>query len=37
MNEEFIEKKEVKQSFQAKIKHKLEEANIQEKADIDLK
>ena len=37
MNEDFIEKKEVKQSFQAKIKHKLEEAHIQEKADIDFK
>jgi len=37
MNEDLIEKKEIKPSFQAKIKHKFEAANIQEKADIDFK
>jgi len=37
MNEDFEETKEPKQSFLTKIKHKLEAANIQEKADIDFK
>jgi hypothetical protein len=37
MNEGYIENKEVKQSFQTKIRHKLEAANIQDKADIDFK
>ena len=37
MNEDIVEKKEIKPSFQSKIKHKFEEANIQEKADIDFK
>ena len=37
MNEYIDEIKETKQSFQTKIKHKLEAANIQEKADIDFK
>jgi len=37
MNEDFEEIKEIKPSFQAKIKHKLEAANIQGKADLDFK
>jgi len=37
MNESIEEIKETKPNFQSKIKHKLEAANIQEKADIDFK